>query len=33
VLGVGVAGGMAMRENLGERPGQTLQQQVVSARS
>jgi O-antigen ligase len=33
VLGVGVAGGMAMREQSGERPGQTLRQQVVSARS
>jgi hypothetical protein len=33
VLGVGVAGGMAMREQSGERPEQTLRQQVVSARS
>jgi hypothetical protein len=33
VLGVGVAGGMAMREKSGERPEQTLRQQVVSARS
>ena len=33
VLGVGVAGGMAMREKSGERSGQTRQQQVVSARS
>jgi O-antigen ligase len=33
VLGVGVAGGMAMRERLGERSGQAPQQPVISARS
>jgi O-antigen ligase len=33
VLGVGVAGGMAMRERLGERSEQALRRPVISVRS